>query len=308
MAEYQGIPINYDMLPDEVKAAIDRDVSQHDFSLRLRAGGTLTLNGSDLVIGEPSYEKSTFAFLAFDKLDLKNGAKIITNGNTVAIFVNKLHSENCSIVSFGANDQRAKSGASGVAAGESGHPGAPGDSGGVVAIHVIEELRGILNVNLSGQGGGHGGNGVKGATGAEGPRGGDAADSNWPFPGCKHSGSDGGRGYTGWPGGHGGDAGHGGHGGQFFLYNVGNSPIPRASYSFAAPAGTPGNPGIGGAGGDGGRGGPGGHGSTYCDGGSRGPNGYQGVEGDYGAQGVAGATGTAIVKNLDLELVLRRLP
>jgi hypothetical protein len=78
MAEYQGIPINYDILPDEVKAVIDRDVSQHDFSLRLRAGGTLTLNGSDLVIGEPSYEKNTFAFLALDKLDLKNGAKIVT--------------------------------------------------------------------------------------------------------------------------------------------------------------------------------------------------------------------------------------
>ena len=308
MAEYEGIPINYDLLPDEVKAAIDRDIGQGEFNLRLRAGGTLTLNGSDLVIGEPSFEKNTFAFLALDKLELKNGSKIVTNGNTVAIFVNKLHSENCSIVSFGANDQRAKTGPSGVAVGESGRQGAPGDIGGVIAIHVFEELRGILNISLAGQGGGHGGNGVKGTAGADGPEGGHAADSNWPFPGCKHSGGDGGRGYSGGPGGHGGDAGHGGQGGQFFLYNVGTAPIPTASYTFEALGGTPGNPGIGAAGGDGGRGGDGGHGSTYCGGGNRGPNGYQGQNGDNGAQGIAGAVGKPIVKNLDLELVLRHLP
>ncbi|WP_147289956.1 hypothetical protein [Crenobacter cavernae] len=308
MAEYQGIPINYDVLPDEVKAAIDRDISQVDFGLRLRAGGTVTLNGSDLVIGGPSYEKNTFAFIALDKLELKNNAKIITNGNTVVIFVNKLHSENCSIVSFSPADKRAKAGTSGSAVGESGRPGSPGDSGGIVAIHVIQELHGTLNVNLDGQDGGHGGNGVKGSTGAEGPRGGDAADSNWPFPGCKHSGGDGGRGYSGGPGGHGGDAGHGGQGGQLFFYNVGAAPIPQASYTFVAAAGSPGNPGIGGAGGDGGRGGDGGHGSTYCDGGNRGPNGYQGPNGDNGSQSLAGAAGLAVVKNLDFELILRRLP
>jgi len=308
MAEYQGFTISYENLPDEVKAAIDRDISKLDFSLRLRAGGSVTLDKANLVIGEPSYEKNTFAFIALDKLELKKGSKIITNGNTVAIFVNKLYSEEgCSIVSFLENDQRAKSGPSGNAAGESGHLGAPGDSGGVVAIHVIEELQGLLNVNLQGQDGGHGGNGVKGTTGAVGIRGGDAADSNWPVPGCKHGGSDGGKGYTGGPGGHGGNAGNGGHGGNFFLYNVGTAPIPQANYSFTAPSGKPGNPGIGGAGGDGGLGGDGGSGSTYCGGGRRGFNGDQGVNGDNGAQGVAGAVGTAIVKNLDLELTLRRL-
>jgi len=45
---------------------------------------------SDLVTGEPNFQKRGLQFMALDTLELKKGARIVTGGNDLVIFANKI--------------------------------------------------------------------------------------------------------------------------------------------------------------------------------------------------------------------------
>lgn len=307
-AEFSGIPVNPSMLPNEVVKPIPIEITTDQFKARLKEGGTLTLDGNELVLGPADASKKSAAFLALDRLELKNGAKIITNGNVLTIFVNSIQSENGQIRSFTAASAKATGGPAATARGEDGHSGDPGSSGGVVSIHVIGELDGILNVDLQGQEGGNGSDGMQGVDLPQASRGRDAEDGpgGWLTPGwCKHGGADGDPGKKGLQGGSAGAGGRGGDGGHFQLINVGSKPIPAANYTFSAEAGKNGTVGQPGKGGPGQKGGEGGHGSTWCSGGRAGGNGPDGDPGPVPQETSAAAPGTSAVKNLDLEVVVR---
>jgi hypothetical protein len=297
------------VLPSEVVKPIPIEITTDQFTARLKQGGTLTLDGTALTIAPPSATKHAVAFMALDRLELKNGAKIITNGNVLSLFVNTLESEDGQILSFDPSTNKATKGPAAVkAAGAGGNPGDPGVSGGVVSVHVIQKLDGRLTVDLHGQDGGDGSDGQKGGTPGQASRGEDAQDGpggvltvGW----CKKGGSDGQPGYQGLQGGAAGAGGRGGDGGYFELINVGPQPIPAVSYSFSANPGTKGKVGTPGEGGDGGLGGIGGHGSTYCGGGRQGPTGPKGPGGPLPLTAPDAAPGNSLVRNLDMEVVIR---
>ncbi|TAY34677.1 hypothetical protein ELH93_19545 [Rhizobium leguminosarum] len=307
-AEFSGFSINYDTLPGEARLAVPVDITTDQFKARLKEGGNIVLDGNETIVGQIVPGSKSVAFLVLDKLELKNGAKIITNGNFLAIFVNKLVSEDGQIVSFRDDSAKAGPGGAGQTPSEAGKPGSPGAGGGVVSIHVIDNIEGRLKVDLRGQDGGNGGVGAAGSKGATGSRGGDAADGplGWAGGSCDHSGGNGAQGALGYPGGSGGSGGPGGDGGYFELINIGAAPLPTAGFDFSANGGKPGANGAGGPGGPGGNGGDGGHGSAYCGGGHGGPTGPQGNPGTTFAElQPAGAPGKSIAKNLDLEVIVR---
>lgn len=309
MAEYSGIPVNVSMLPSEPREAIPVTITTDEFKARLKSGGTLVLDGNQLIIGEPNFSEDKFLFLALDKLILRNGAGIVTGGNTAVIFVNELESENGAIVSFTQEKSKADTGANGSYAGAPGMPGKPGDSGGFVSIHVIKSLTGILHVDLRGQDGGDGGHGAQGSKGERGQNGEDSytgPGNSFPFLlTCVRQAKAGYKGGIGMPGGNGGNGGSGGQGGIFQLINIGVAPIPQTSFTFKADPGMTGNGGNGGTGGEGGDGGSGGRGSIQCHGANSGPQGDRGQNGAQGVSGQQGAQGRAVVKNLDIEVVVR---
>jgi hypothetical protein len=289
MADFQGVTLTNDLVPVEVLAKINSDINQADFRLRLKSGGTMRLDNSTWKLGEPDFQANGLVFAALDVLELRNNSKIVTNGNTLVLFVNRFISEDGQIISFEDSLVKAKAGPHGQAVGEAGRPGMPGDNAGLVSIHVIEELDGIVHVNLRGQNGGDGGNGVTGAKGFTGSPGADSATAIGgfpPIPRCVRDATPGSKGGTGQPGGHGGDGGVGGSGGIFQLFNIGASPISDARYTFKASAGQGGTGGKGASGGPGGDGGPGGRGSLLCHGANSGPVGDQGQKGDDGNNGV----------------------
>src|SRR6266571_2593101 len=80
-ATFQNIPITYQTLPNEVKVPMPSDTTVDQFKLRLKAGGTLTLINNETEISPIDPTKKTLSFIALDKLELLQGAKIITNGN-----------------------------------------------------------------------------------------------------------------------------------------------------------------------------------------------------------------------------------
>lgn len=302
MTTFAGFPVNLDNLPGKIRAAFPLGMTEDDFNVRLEQGGELVLDGNELKLGEPNFYANTTAFIALDSLELRNGAKIITGGNIVTIFVNKLKSNNGSIIAFKDNERKARDGSGGNFPGGQGMSGAPGDGGGAVSIHVIQSFEGHLTVDLSGQAGGRGGNGAEGAAGPRGPRGHNATDGvAW----CEHSGQDGHQGGTGFPGGNGGNGGAGGSGGIFYLFNIGTVPIDPSSVTFIADGGAGGEPGNGGPGGPGGPGGEGGSGSRHCSGGRAGPAGANGSYGANGVSGPKGAYGTFEKKNLSLIAMLQ---
>jgi hypothetical protein len=88
MAEYAGIPITVDALPNEAKDPVAPGITEAAFRMRLKAGGTVTLNGTELVLGPIDYGRNSLAFLAVDRLELRDGARIVTNGNSLVIFAN----------------------------------------------------------------------------------------------------------------------------------------------------------------------------------------------------------------------------
>jgi hypothetical protein len=306
MATFEGVQVTMDMIPVEVKAPVTVDVA--NFAIRLKSGGTLELVDSEWIVGPVDYTKNTLSFAALDRISLKN-SRIVLNGNTLALFANRIEVDKASIISFADVNRKAKRGADASEPGRHGEPGTPGDTGGVVAIHAIEGFFGTLDVDLSGQEGGDGGHGAQGSKGRTGDPGRDSQSGVClgffgPYPCCKVDATQGGRGYTGEAGGSGGDGGAGGHGGTLQLYNVGTSPLPAASVRFTAIPGDGGAAGTGAAGGEGGDGGEGGRGGFSCNGANRGPKGDNGATGVLGAKGLAGAPGRSLIKNLDLQVVI----
>lgn len=309
-AEYSGLPVKYEMLPKETVQLIPIEVTTDQFKARLKAGGTIVFDGNEFVLDPPDPTKKSTAFIAVDRLELKNGAKIITNGNRLVVLANTIASDNGQIVSFKDAEGTARAGAvASSAPGSAGNPGSPGLSGGVVSLHVVQGVEGQLKVVLRGQFGGAGSAGKDGAQGPGGGKGADAQDGpgGWLTPGwCKSGGQPGGAGGKGYAGGAGGPGGPGGEGGYFELVNVGASPTPAAAYRFEAPGGKAGPHGQPGEGGPGGPGGGGGNGSTWCGGGPPGPPGPQGDRGTVPAEpSPDGVAGKDIVKNLDLEVAIR---
>lgn len=303
-AEFRGAPVTREMLPVETLKPIPLEITTDDFEARLKEGGTVVLDGNVLNIVSNDPKKLAIDVISLDKLVLKNKAKIITNGNILAIYVNTLDSEDGSIVAFdGANTSQPKAPANQNGSGSSGYTGHVGESGGTVSLHIIKKINGVIHVNLSGQAGGEGGDGVQGAQPPQAGRGEDAADA-WPAS-CKHSGGNGNPGFPGGKGGAAGAGGHGADGGVFLLTSIGKEPLPISTYTFEAPGGAAGKPGKPGAGGPGGRGGDGGHGSAYCGGGHGGPNGPTGPIGDPAPAAEPGKAGNMEAKNLSLEATIR---
>ncbi|RYY74050.1 MAG: hypothetical protein EOO52_14335 [Gammaproteobacteria bacterium] len=301
MASFQNVQVTNEMIPTEIKKPIMLGTSENDFNVRLEEGGTMELDGGEWIIGSPAFGSNTSTFVALDSIILKNGARIITNGNLLTIIVNKFKSENGKILSFPQN-AKADNGDNGVNLGESGSAGAPGDHGGKVTVICIQEFLGVLTIDLSGQNGGNGGNGVVGAEGARGDRGPDARDG---YLYCERGGGKGAQGATGMPGGNGGDGGVGGAGGFLEVLTIGDQPLDQVQYSFISSGGAGGIGGNPGAGGAGGNGGPGGHGSKFCGGGKTGDQGPIGTTGAVGSQGLRGADGANLVKNLKLAAVIQ---
>ena len=289
-----GMPLPVSAIANKVTEPLPAKMTAQNFQARLRAGGIVTLSGGDLTLGSPDYHNDHIVYMALDTLELKNGARIVTNGNTLVLFLNHLVSEDGSIVTFTTGNGTASGGGPGTA----GEPGVPGR---VAAVHVIQSVAGILHVDLSGQNGGPGGNGISGLTGQSGVKGDQSVSG---MVDCSKGGGNGSPGAGGGVGGTGGDGGAGGAGGLLELYNVGATPIPAVSYTFIARPGSGGARGTGGPGGPGGKGGDGGDGSRFCNGGSPGPNGATGQNGPDGRPGPTPNAGNAVVKNLDLEFIL----
>jgi len=292
------------LLPNEITAPFPAVLTPESFRVRLKEGGSWTWSG-DVVFGKPDSSSNEQIFIAVDQLNFAPGARLVTNGNIVTIFVNTLNAGDGRIVAFREQDRKAAAGGAGGGAGARGQDGAVGDGGGAVSIHVIERVNGLLSVDLSGQGGGNGG---AGGRGPEGPRGRDGARGKSTAFDCRAGGENGGDGGRGGVGGDAGDGGKGGDAGLFYLFNVGEHPIPAASLSFTGKGGLGGSPGQPGAGGPGGDGGKRGGGEGFCKGGER--DGDRGPTGPAGAAGRAGQAGTPmpapIVRNIDLQLVLEK--
>lgn len=302
MPTFDGIPVTTDSMPAEARRSVPITLNENDFKARLRDGGTIELINTVWRIGEgPSYGQNTSQFFAADVLILKN-ASIVTNGNTLALFVNRLVSNNGKILSFADTDKKAATGANATSSGQAGRPGNPGDSGGAVSIHVIQELEGTIAVDLSGQEGGNGGDGAKGSRGIAGVKGDSAvSDGLW----CRRGGQDGSQGGPGNPGGNAGDGGPGGQGGTLFLFQV-NKDVGEGSYSFVANGGEGGFSGQPGEGGDGGPGGEGGNGSGACGGGHGGKDGSQGSSGEKNPnRGAKGGDGNVLAKSINIEVATR---
>jgi hypothetical protein len=294
----KGTAVPLAAVREEAKAPISFS-DEKSFQARLKSGGIVSIAESDMVIGEPNYEKSNPQFLALDTLELKKGARIVTGGNNLVIFVNKVISEDGGVVAMTDKTINAANGA-GVGA-----RGIPGVSGGTVTIFTVNGIEGRLHVNLSGQ---NGGNGVKGATGQQGPPGVKGANAQMQYaipPYCKAGGQDGQPGHKGLPGLQGGAGGNGGQGGFLAIYTIGSSPVPAASWDFTGDPGKGGTPGGGGDGGPGGVGGEGGNGEGTCGGGHGAGSGPQGDPGPTGDAGLVPAKGNSISKNVDLEFVIK---
>ncbi len=168
MAQFEGGTIDDKMIPAEVTEAFPLEGTTKQFQARLKSGGTMELKDTTLVIGpEPSFATNGKTFYALDSVVLRNST-IVTNGNTVVIFCNKLVSNEGKIIAF---SKRAAEDAKAV-----GVAGKPGDSGGLVSIHVIQAIEGTISVDLTGQDGGKGAAGTTGAPGGKGAKGQDAAE------------------------------------------------------------------------------------------------------------------------------------
>ena len=299
----KGTRVDFATVAQEAKKPLPAQMSVVDFTARLKEGGTFSLSGGDLVLAPADFAKDTMFFLALDTLELKNGARIVTNGNTLVVFANTVLSEDGGVVAFRDDERKAASGGSA----EHGSPGVPGR---LVSFHVIQKITGILHVDLGGQDGGDGGPGRQGTPGVMGVKGDPAVWDVLPLPpfcNCRRGGGGGSPGSAGGTGERGQDGGNGGSGGIIELINVGPTPIPTASYTFKSEGGKPGVGGSGGPGGPGGEGGLGGDGGGCCGNGPRGAGGAPGQPGPPGSSGSVPNAGQAIVKNLDLEFIVKHI-
>ena len=86
-ATFSGFPIDYGTLPEAARAQIPITVTTDQFKARLKDGGTVILDNNETEIGKIDPTKKSLAFLALDVLELKHGARIITNGNSLVILL-----------------------------------------------------------------------------------------------------------------------------------------------------------------------------------------------------------------------------
>jgi hypothetical protein len=298
-----GFTVTPGDLPQEVTQPIPLGMSQGDFKVRLAESGRWVFEGDILLAPAPDPAvRKTYTFV-FDSVELRNGARIVTNGNNLVIIANKLNVGNGKIVAFQDKDKAAHAGQSGPGASEPGQPGERGIGAGTVSIHVIQQVNGFLDVDLSGQAGGAGGNGAKGARGA---RGADGSKGLSTLFDCRQGGGNGNPGGQGTPGGNAGNGGPGGDGGTLHIYTIGKDPLPNASYRLTAAGGAGGQKGSPGDGGDGGDGGHRGGGDGHCKGGdSDGAMGPAGPVGFAAKDSPKGIDGTAIVEAINLEAMLK---
>jgi hypothetical protein len=258
-------------LPPDLLNPVPADPAT-DLAAQLKQRGSLTLSGSTLIIADPGAGRT--ATIACRTLRMTNGARIVTNGNNLALVALKAEfGDNSGIISF--SDQTIKAA-----------PATSGGGGGKLRINVVQSFSGALRVSLPGQ---NGGDGVSGGQGSAGPPGSRGADAVKGFVDCHSGGGNGSAGGQGSKGGTGGAGGSGGDGGDLILEGAiaGN----RNLVDFSAPGGSGGLAGAGGAGGPGGTGGQGGSGDGPCSGGRAGPTGPGGPQGDPGPAGATGQPG-----------------
>jgi hypothetical protein len=271
--------LTIDDLPVDVEKRIVPGASPLQSKQLLNQQPTLVLNGVTLSI--TSRRGGSSRSLAVKSIELRGGARIVTNGVNFELDAITISSERGQIASFVENDRPISSESS---------PGTSGKSGlsaGTVVVNGTLSKGNVLVVTLPGQDGQRGGAGVPGTVGAAGPRGEDAADHMLD---CAHGGGNGGNGSQGGQGGTGGNGGAGGDGGLLVLR--GGVAAQRSQIEFSALGG---KGGVGGSPGPGGRGGPGGQGgsgSTFCKGGRAGDSGADGTLGNPGGAGSDGREGS----------------
>ncbi len=269
-------------LPSGIEKRLAPSASEEQREEFLRTQPSLTLDGMTLRFTPPAQGGSK-AFM-FNKLELKRGARIVTNGVDVEINALTLISDGGHLLSFEPAQQPTNQASVG-------NNGASGLLAGTLVLQSFIKDNGILHVSLRGQNGQIGGKGMQGPRGAPGPRGENAADHLFD---CAHGGGNGGPGGRGGSGGQGGNGGAGGDGGRLVL----RGPIinQRMQIDFEAPGGKGGKGGEAGPGGDGGLGGQGGSGSTFCRGGIAGATGSSGEPGSPGKEGQNGHDGIITVE------------
>jgi len=268
-------------LPKGLERRIPTGASAEEIGALLRGQASLTLDGAVLNVTPPRAGSSRS--LAVQKLELRNGASIVTNGVNLEIYAQTIQSNGGAIVSFTAQ------GKSVAGIPPPGSSGASGLSAGTVVLFGKLQGSDVLVVSLPGQDGQSGGVGLKGPTGAQGPNGSNGSDHLFD---CARGGGNGGNGARGGDGGRGGTGGSGGSGGRLILR--GEIAGQRLQVDFSADGGRKGTGGVGGPGGDGGAGGRGGSGTVYCRGGSNGNSGPPGQEGEAGVSGVDGDRGAIV--------------
>ncbi len=271
--------VSFEDLPASIEKRDLPGTSEADLRKMLSLQPSITLDHATLTV--TARRVGTGRTIAVKSLELRNGARIVTNGINLEIDALLISSDKGQILSFNGSTKAPADPAA------PGNKGRPGLSAGTVVLNG--KLRGdeVLVVSLSGQDGQKGGRGITGTRGAHGPRGSNAADHVFR---CASEAGDGGAGTAGGKGGTGGNGGSGGNGGRLVLR--GDLASQRSQIEFTAPGGNGGGGGDRGNGGPGGLGGYGGSGSTYCRGGSVGPQGPTGPPGNLGTPGNNGQLGS----------------
>jgi hypothetical protein len=271
--------LTFESLPPGIDMRILPGTSKAEVRAMLLRQPSIIIDGATLTITPPKVGSSRS--IAVNSLELRRGAKIVTNGINLEINALQISSDDGQIVSF---DESTRHVPDAAAPGNSGRSGL---GAGTLVLNAALRGKDVLIVSLPGQDGQGGGTGLTGPGGAAGPRGDDAADHAFD---CGHGGGNGGAGSPGGKGGTGGNGGGGGNGGRLILR--GGLASQRAQVDFSAPGAKGGGVGGQGSGGPGGPGGEGGSGSKFCGGGHAGPRGADGPKGDFGNPGSDGQAGS----------------
>lgn len=271
--------VTFETLPQVMREPLDSKLTGSQLRAELSRRRSLVLDGTTVRVGQPNESPQSYT-LALHTLQLKNGARILTYGNTLSVTVVKLDAERGAIRAFPDETPMPPAGDQ--------QPGRAGLSGGRVVLASLEPLAGKLVVDLTGQTGGAGGAGAPGPAGPGGRPGDNASQSAVD---CSRGAGNGDPGRQGGPGLQGAQGGPGGKGGVLILAQA--LAGSKDAIEFLAAGGRGGEGGRGGPGGPGGPGGSGGREELpFCRGnGQQGPQGAQGERGPQGARGPDGSAG-----------------
>lgn len=262
-------------LPEVIRTRPSQSLDDRKKREFIKAKPDLVLDGAILKIN-PS-KIGPLQSLTVNRLELKNGSKILLNGANLELVTGEIASDSRSgIVSF-LEESRPPA--------IQGSNGEPGLNAGTLIIEGKINANDTLKISLNGQNGQEGGVGFPGPKGAKGRNGDNGADHLFD---CARGGGDGGVGARGGNGGEGGNGGDGGDGGRLILR--GDIVSQRMRILFEGKPGIGGKEGSGGSRGAGGDGGDGGRATFYCGGGR---HGAPGPMGDPGPDGKAGKPGRA---------------